>query len=295
MKPHLLKLELLTNLHVGDEGGMGLVENSVQRDSVLKDMPIIPGSGVKGALREYFEDRLTDGQKKREIFGYPVKKDEKGEVQEPSGDGKYKFFDAFCLARPLRVSEGHTPYVLATSTAIVVHTLKLLHGIGFGPLCQMDAQSFATLIGNIDSLSNSLDDAAPFLVRTDSPQKIATIEGYAVRPTMGDGPVQRCVSQLLDALIGKTAWAIAKNLNDYDLPVRARNCLDDDKRNLWYEEYVPHKSVFLAPLLTPDNDADKPLPFGEPVQFGANGSVGMGYASVSFVDLSPNGALGGQG
>ena len=283
MKAYVLKLELLSNLHVGDEGGMGLVDNSVQRDSVLEDMPIIPGSGVKGALREYF--RRKGLAEENDIFGYPPPKDGKGEKK--SGDGKYKFFDAFCLARPLRVSsEGDTPYVLATSTAIIDHTVKLLQGIGFDLSCDKNGRSFAELIGDIESLAHSFRDKTQFLVPTDK-TSIKTIEGETVA-SMPDNTGGQYVRQLLDKLIGNSDWAIAKNLNDYDLPVRARNSLEGTG-NLWFEEYVPHKSIFLAPLLTPDGDdgALLDLKDKDPVQFGAGASVGMGYAKVSVHDRLP--------
>ncbi|MDR3088460.1 MAG: RAMP superfamily CRISPR-associated protein [Desulfobulbaceae bacterium] len=270
MNAYLLRLEMLTDLHVGGEGGMGLVENEAQRDSVIQDVPIIPGSGVKGALREHFAGKLAKEQEKL-IFGYPPSQSKEGESSKPppqSGDGKYKFFDAFCVARPLRVSKGNHAYVLTTSVEIIEHFFSLMLGVGFGNGTEIAAAR--------KEIANLPWENSKFLCSPGA--EIQSIEGENApeTPTLAEN----CPNLVayISKLIPKP-WAICQSLRPFDLPTRARNCLDDKKRNLWYEEYVPHKSIFYAPMLTPDEE--KHLSFNEPVQFGANGSVGMGYAKVT--------------
>ena len=71
------------------------------------------------------------------------------------------------------------------------------------------------------------------------------------------------------------------------LPVLARNKLDDGRSvNLWYEEVVPHKSLFAFVVLA-EEDAKASLELfkatidGKIVQFGGNASIGYGLCKVS--------------
>lgn len=68
------------------------------------------------------------------------------------------------------------------------------------------------------------------------------------------------------------------------LPVMARNKLDDGKSsNLWYEEVVPHESIFYFPVIA---DNEKLLERfieqldGHVVQFGGNATIGYGLCKV---------------
>lgn len=87
---------------------------------------------------------------------------------------------------------------------------------------------------------------------------------------------------LLDAKLALMSAADFKNI---PLPVVARNRIHGHK-NLWYEEFVPHKSVFYFYALS--LDADLLETFAEdickaPVQFGGNASVGCGYTKISVI------------
>lgn len=70
-----------------------------------------------------------------------------------------------------------------------------------------------------------------------------------------------------------------------ELPVVARNQLDNgESQNLWYEELVPHESIF-GFIVQADNET-KATEFttnlnGKVVQIGANASVGYGYCLIT--------------
>ena len=79
----------------------------------------------------------------------------------------------------------------------------------------------------------------------------------------------------LSGVIGEK-FAVVKDFNDYDLPVIARNFLDDGvSKNLWYEEVVPHGSVFCAVIITPGSEME--LDFSEYIQVGGHASIGCGF------------------
>lgn len=96
MNTTLLKMECLTDLHVDSgESNYNIIDNEVQKD--LNGNPTVHSSGIKGAMREYFSEHL-DNDSLKKIFGKPSTKD------DADGGGKYKFFDAKFIARPLRLA-----------------------------------------------------------------------------------------------------------------------------------------------------------------------------------------------
>ena len=72
---------------------------------------------------------------------------------------------------------------------------------------------------------------------------------------------------------------MVRSFDDYDLPVTARNCVDEKRKNLWYEEVVPHGSVLYFGVIYPDNAPE--LEFPSVVQFGGNASIGCGYTKIT--------------
>jgi len=77
----------------------------------------------------------------------------------------------------------------------------------------------------------------------------------------------------------------SQDMNMHSLPVNARNCLNNGiSENLWYEEYVPHESIFYFPVIT--NDADLLKSFetaikDKVIQFGGHASIGYGFCKIS--------------
>lgn len=85
--------------------------------------------------------------------------------------------------------------------------------------------------------------------------------------------------------------------NDFktcSLPVIARNKLDNGiSKHLWYEEVVPHKSIFYIPVIANDKDKELLMKFknavdGKVIQFGGNASIGYGLCKV-FVEEGNHG------
>lgn len=67
--------------------------------------------------------------------------------------------------------------------------------------------------------------------------------------------------------------------NDDNLPIIARNCLDNGESvNLWYEQVVPSKSVFATMIMTPNGELD--ILHNQIVQIGAHASIGYGYCKM---------------
>ena len=77
----------------------------------------------------------------------------------------------------------------------------------------------------------------------------------------------------------------SEKVNDNNLPVIARNHLDNgESKNLWYEQVVPHGSVFYFVVLYNNDkhfdDFDKMFE-NKIIQIGANATIGYGFTKIS--------------
>lgn len=233
----LLKLECITDLHVGNgDVNYNIIDNEVEKDSVT-GYPTIHSSGIKGAFREYFVRNQIGEEEIINIFG--------GEKSGKTIPGSVKFMQADMLAMPARGTEGERAYYMVTSNT----ALKQLK------------------------------------------DKTEMLEGYAIE-----------LKKQNNAVTGKKAEGIS--LNDYveyekkklyiitdedymklSLPVVARNKLDNGiSTNLWYEEVVPHHSIFTCYVLADDearlsefmNVVNEKV-----VQFGGGATIGHGFCKIS--------------
>ena len=252
MKANLFKIECITNLHVGSgDVNFNIVDKEVEKDPVT-EYPVIHASGVKGAFRVYCEEKKMDERKINYIFG------DKGDKTK-GNPAAYRFFDAKFISRPLRVGgNASCAYIPVTTVQAINDFLKLTSAFG--------CNSF-----DVDSISVNFD--GEFAVSSDD---IKDIEGITNLTALNADPK---IMNALKMILGEN-FAIAKDLKKFDLPVIARNKLDNGKsENLWYEEFVPRTSVFGLIVLTPGDHFE--IEIKSPVQFGGNATVGYGYCNVA--------------
>lgn len=251
MKAIIYKITCLTNLHVGNgESNFDIIDNAVEKDPVT-GLPTINSSGVKGALRQYFKANGTDDVVIAAIFGTEQK-----QIQENgkkiSFPGQVKFYQADLLARPARASLGdRTNYMVTSKEAIKIYNVK------------------ADVFGGMQ-----IDDSNPAV------NSNIEIEG-TTNLGLKDIPMIDSQTIILEDSM----------LRDLPLPVLARNQLDDGiSQNLWYEQVVPHKSIFTFAVSSDNEEAIKK--FEEHfireasvayVQFGGNASIGYGLCRVEKV------------
>ncbi|MCM1363945.1 MAG: type III-B CRISPR module RAMP protein Cmr4 [Faecalibacterium sp.] len=252
MNKKLFKITCLTNLHVGSgDVNFDIVDNEVEKDPVTK-YPMVHGSGIKGALLA--DDSICDEKSRSYVFGA------KGNNSTPSEAGAYKFMDAKFLARPLRVGGNSTlAYIPVTTVAAINDFLWTAKEFGFD--LGLGADKIKDVeFGDKMFVSNS--------------DKCEDIEGEPVGAYKGNETEKAILSFLLG-----DKYAIVKSFDDYRLPIVARNNIGE---NLWYEEYVPHKSTFWTVILHPDNEFK--LNFDKVAQLGGNASVGCGF--VKFDEIT---------
>lgn len=234
MKARIFVIECLTNLHVGNgDVNFNIIDNEVERD-VVTGFPTINSSGVKGALRAFFEE--NDLSNINEIFG--------SENSKVTTSGTLKFLSANLLALPIRsISGDDKPYS--------IHAPKTA------------CEDFKQMLKNFQLEDVSIED----------------IKGGDEKITLDED--NSCYEK-------------------YGLPVIARNSVGE-QTNLWYEEVVPHKSIFYFAVVASTSEADSLLDVftesvrGKIIQFGANASVGYGLCKViKVISGNEEGANNGQ-
>lgn len=248
MAINIYKMICLTNLHMGSgDVNYSVIDLEVERDPVLGE-PTINATGIKGALRDACE-QVFDADTVKTVFG-------------DTATGTYKFFQGDLIARPVRVSEGEGAYTLATTKEMVDSFMNKLCAFGIkwlqekGELPKLDQDKETVLCG----------------------KKYRSVEGI---------PAEEAENSLLKELIGDN-WTLMrqKQLADIDLPVQAHNILDASgmSTNLWYEENVPHESIFYMMVSYPDGEEsciiDKLLEKRPVIQFGAGATTGNGYIQM---------------
>ena len=251
MKAIIYKITCLTNLHVGNgESNFDIIDNAVEKDPVT-GLPTINSSGVKGALRQYFTACGDDDKAIAAIFGTEQKASQE-DGKKKSSPGQVKFYQADLLARPARASLGNkTNYMVTSAEAIKVYNNKA--GI-FGAKQIEPLEPLTQAAIGVEEAEHLCVKHIP-MIDVDSPTII-----------------------LEDSV-----------LRDLPLPVLARNQLENGiSKNLWYEQVVPHKSIFTF-AVSSDNEAaldhfagflDDPAY----VQFGGNASIGYGLCRVEKVE-----------
>jgi CRISPR-associated protein Cmr4 len=270
-KSRILYLFTRTPLHVGAGSSVGAIDQPIQRERHT-GFPIIPGSSVKGVLRDHL--RTLGETALNDLFG-------QGGDGENSTAGKISFGEARLLAFPVRSAKG--AFALATS-ALTLQRFARDAG------CSVKAPSAPA---DMTCLAGSK------LVIEKNGQKGVVLEEYRFKvvnpfPPEWEGVLTKLLS---DAVLSGAEGRFVL-LSDGDLSHFAVNAcqvnqhvrIDDDSGTaedggLFNEETVPSETLFYAPLTVlprgaEDNEVFKALAPEQLVQFGGNGTTGLGFCTV---------------
>jgi CRISPR-associated protein Cmr4 len=231
MKQKLLYIFTRTPLHVGAGSSIGAVDQPVQRERHT-GFPIIPGSSVKGVLRDHLcalgQDVVND------LFG-------KGDEGEDFTAGKISFGEARLVAFPVRSAKG--AFALATS---LLTLQRLARDSGITTPLPPSPAEMTCLAGEKVVIE----------------KKGVVLEEYRYNFA---GPFPVGWEEVLTNLLGDAVLSGAKGrfvlLSDGDLSHFAMNAcqvnqhvrIDDEtgtaqKGGLFNEETVPSECLFYAPL-----------------------------------------------
>ncbi|MCS6935779.1 MAG: type III-B CRISPR module RAMP protein Cmr4 [Chitinophagales bacterium] len=258
-------IQVITNMHVGSgDANYGIVDKLVQRDPVTGH-PTIHASSLKGALREHFESKWgKDDSKVDTIFG----KEAKGENE--SETGAYKFLGADLVALPVRCNFEQYVLGLNSEVANAINSKSLL------------------LTGK--EIFDTIDSGNKLFYQVNQP-------GYPVYAEDVELSAKAAHTNPLKVTSGlnvfATKYATFSNHGfaniSRNLPVIARNNIENGKsNNLWYEEIVPHQTVFITFIFTTDiyqKEFEEVLT-GDIIQIGGNASIGYGLCKFYKINFA---------
>lgn len=287
----MLVIKCITNLHIGTSGSAyGDIKNEVEKDAVL-GTPVIPGSGIKGALRDFW--KVDNKDNIVSIFGSET---EETNANEKGKKGNCRFVSGQLLFRAMRVSMGNCAYCLVTTPELIKMMLETIESfqIELSDNADEKIEKLKTAFDDIKAELNKLSDQVTAGIVSKENDSIKEVEGCQIRKVeTSENELYKFLLKLSEdvpVVIMKTEF-----FQMIDLPIVARNYLENGKSsNLWYEEFVPHQSYFYSVLLWEQEEKAIFLNFikgicKQPVAFGGNNSVGYGYCKMTTVKEKLNG------
>lgn len=269
MNQKVMSIFTRTSMHVGAGSAVGAVDQPIIRERHT-GFPVIPGSAVKGVLRDYVHYEETLKNEEEKLFGH-----EAFDKDDVASAGILGFGEAKLLAFPLRSAKGS--FALATCP-LALSRFSRDKGLGYSVPAVKDQECLA----------------ANGIILSD---KVA-LEEYVFNVT-GDFPQNWAdhLSGLLDDAVlkeGKTHFVL---LSDGDFshfvqntcPVQYHNRIGENGTvvdgQLFNTETVPSETLFYAPVYVIRDEAMQSELFThfaqeKLLQFGGNNTTGLGFSTV---------------
>jgi CRISPR-associated protein Cmr4 len=300
MKSKLTFIHALSPLHAGTGQGVGVIDLPIAREKAT-NIPYLPGSSVKGSVRDEFnpnssDDEATKKQKvglQNQIFG----------PEDASYAGAVQFTDQTLLCLPVRSLAGTFAYV---TSPYILKRLKRDANLTF-TVPNISSDKKCVVAGNVlkiiptanDICLEDLDLVAEATPDTDWAKDLKSKIFTDITWQQHFADRFCIVSDNVFSFLLNTATEVT-----------ARIKLQDDTKTtqqgaLWYEESLPTESIlFGLALAFPNNStamtelqifkavSDKLV---KPLQFGGNATVGRGLCQVKFFDIPANQAVTNSG
>lgn len=273
MSHRILGLLAETSIHPGAGRSVGIVDLPVAREAAT-DYPVLPGSSLKGALKQWAKDIDSLKNHNESLFG---KHDEAGALL---------ISDARLLLLPVRCLDSAYKWVTCPHLLERYHRDAKRAGINL---------NFQILYPH-EGVAISDGEGSLFLEERQFSRDVPD-EGFHL-----------CVAALKNLFLhedtGKRIQSRLAILHDddfvwfarYGLAVSARNVLDEStktSKNLWYEETLPPDSLFYALISdrNPDRNRDSAadmiadaMQTNPYFQAGGNETIGMGWFAAAIQD-----------
>lgn len=284
MNAKILYIYALTPVHTGTGQSVDVIDLPIAREETT-GWPCIPGSSIKGVLRDVCKDG-ADSRLFELAFG-----PETGRASE--GAGCLIFGDARIVCLPVRSLMGTFAWVISP---LVIARLKRDYvnlGLqfsadwsGFLEKSQTAVTTETKLTYNNKVILEDLD-LEPVQNLSSAVDVLAGLLSKAL--FAGDQQWAQFMKERLAVVHDDTFGFLCETATE----VTARIRIEDEKKTvaqggLWYEEAVPAESIFAAPLIaTPRNGASADDLYGvikpaleQIVQMGGNASVGKGLVRL---------------
>jgi len=265
MKTTILGLLAETSLHTGAGRSSGIVDLPIAREAAT-DYPYIPGSSLKGALRDRARER--------------GKLDVTTTFGSQNQAGKLLVSDARILLLPVRSLEGAYRWV-TSPLALERYQRDLKRSGSSRQILLPSPPADGQVLGHGDGVLHL--EEREFAVSGPVPQDIHEAMCTLV---LHEETKKRLAEQIAIVSDHAFAWFCR-----YAIPVQTRNQLAESTKtseNLWYEESLPPDTLLYALAVERDETTPERLHelFDEQpyLQVGGNETVGHGWTAVSRVD-----------
>lgn len=284
----LMVVQCLSPLHVGTGQGVGAVDLPITRESST-GLPYLPGSSIKGTLRDRSRQALTKPQEFA-LFG--------PETENASDHaGALVFGDARLLCLPVR--SVHGTFAWATSPLLLQRLLRDVR--------EVDGLDLATPLDKL-SVSSVAKARAPHATHLTNSKQRAFLEDLdlAVEPCAETEKLARALAELLFDDASERASFINRFIILHDdalsflsrhaIEVVTRSSIDAETKTvkrgqLWTEENLPTESILVG-LILENGHLNKSRAEGKAlellptllkgsVQFGGHATIGRGRCRVT--------------
>ncbi len=279
MNAKLLFVHTLSPLHAGTGQGVGVIDLPIAREKAT-NLPYLPGSSLKGVLRE----ACTNKDTRAKTFG--------PETSNASDHaGAVHFTDQRLLLMPIRSLAGTFAWV--TSPFVLrrfLRDIEMVKGADFPSSAPEIAEKNECLVAQGTALK-AYDEQVILEDIPLSPNEIADANAWAEELAAVLFPDSDEWKKIFKARFCIVHDAVFGFLVETATEVVARIALEDDKKTvkkgaLWYEESLPAESVLsglvvAAPVEKADINRETIFSTIEklvekPLQIGGNATVGRG-------------------
>lgn len=320
-------IHALSPLHAGIGQGVGAIDLPIARD-VASGRPLVPGSSIKGALRDVHERDVQE----QDIF----KKRITHAVFGPSSDeidraGAAMFSDARLLVFPVRSLSGTFAWVTCPDALLGFQREVELCGTQSIPTKVPEPTNTECYCPVADK-NNSVHVQSAIVIKEQNSNSDGTVEPSAMicledldLLAAWDSSTSEW-AQFIAAFLfpdpDSESWQkqfvgrfcivhdnIFNFLTETATDVRARIVLDDNKtvQNLWYEESLPAESILtgllhisVPPITRKENlNTAQVLKevreiLGKPVQLGGKATIGRGLCGMGLIENSQPQTMEGE-
>lgn len=294
MQSRLILTHALTSLHPGTGQGVGVIDLPVARETAT-GIPYLPGSSLKGVLR----DRCDDPATRSAVFG-----PEPGSMaNEDMRAGSAIFSDQRLLLLPVRSLAGTFAWV--TSPFVLQRFRRDCQNIGIKLPNEMTPTGATELLKAYVPHGSALGVTVPG--QNNQPRSMIFLEDLDLQQH-SHAAAEEWLKHLRTYVFWQNQeWQdlftqrfcivhddVFSFLLDTATEISARNKLDDNKtsENLWYIETLPAETVLYG-IVTAQQVGDGKSPddvltevrklVRRPMQLGGNSSVGRGMCRLQLV------------
>lgn len=279
----MMYVHALSPIHIGAGQGAGVIDLPVIRETTT-GWPYLPGSGVKGVLRDACRESGSSEDEIVASFGPET-------TNADEGAGGVIFPDLHLLFMPVRSARGTLAWV--TSLHAINRWLR-------------DTGSGGTLL---PGQRNDIDDDAILLPSQAAQQRLLCgdkirLEERALTPAVDETDwTSNLLGEIAGACFDDPYWyeffmeragIVSGDTFTYftitATEIVAHNRIDDERKivadgQLWWEEAVPAEAIFTGPILPVRRNNASLLDIVRssieaPVQIGGKASVGRGIVRV---------------